>query len=121
MLDENKIKELSDLVKQPIKNIKQEGQMTVIEFENGKTLPLFGGSAGLEGLKNLIHECSFCGNVGTKDDPVVSLNGKDNPLICSNCTSLALKTFIQNGIEIELDITDSIEPELVDKMFDQNK
>ncbi|MDF2534283.1 MAG: hypothetical protein K0R18_440 [Bacillales bacterium] len=121
MLDEERIKELTILMKQPVKDIKQDGQMTFVEFEDGQILPLYGGTAGLEGLQSSFHSCSFCGTIGTNEKPVVSLSEKNEPLICSNCVTIAVQLFVQNGVEIELDITDAVSEEMIDKIMDIKK
>ncbi|MNJ90007.1 hypothetical protein D3C87_75980 [compost metagenome] len=121
MIDEEKIKELSELIKQPIKEIREEGQVTILEFENGQYLPLYGGQAGMKGLQQKVHNCSFCGSPGTKESPVVSLNKENDPVICSSCATTAIKLFVNNGIEIELDITDMVSEDLINKLVDSDK
>lgn len=121
MLDEEKIKELSELIKQPIKEIREEGPVTILEFENGQFLPLYGGAAGMEGMKVQVHNCSFCGSPGTKESPVVSLNKENDPVICSSCATMAIKLFINNGVEIELDITDIVSEDVINKLVNLDK
>jgi hypothetical protein len=112
LIDDEKLKEISELLKKPIKEIRPEGPMTIIEFEDGSVLPLYGGGAELFGLKDPIYSCSFCGNEQTDENPLVSLNEQDDPLICSKCAAKAVESFIQHGIEIELDIP-NISPEMI--------
>ncbi|AEO93926.1 gp683 [Bacillus phage G] len=117
----NKIEELQKLVNQEIKNITYEGQMTIVEFVDGQILPLYGGVAGISEPLKAIRYCSFCGNEGTKEKPVVSLNSKDDPLICPDCAINAIQTLIENGIEVELDISSLASNELLEKLLEGKK
>lgn len=119
MIDNSKIKELQELVKKKVKNISYEGQMTIVEFEDGEILPLYGGIAGIQGPVKAFRQCSFCGSEGTKDSPVVSLNQNDDPLICSSCVSQAAKTLIENGVDMEIDISNLISQDIIEKMINK--
>ena len=119
MFDNERIKELQDLVNQPVKNITYEGQMTIVEFENGQILPLYGGGGSLDGTVNLIKYCAFCGNEGTDENPVVSLNPQDDPLICPSCVSKAMQVLIENGIDMEIDISKLVPQDVIEKILDK--
>lgn len=117
MSNDINLEEISKLIKQPVKRIQREGQLTIIEFEDGQTLPLYGNTSEIQGIKAQIHECSFCGTVGTKEKPVVSLNRQNDPLICSKCASFAIELFVKNGIEVELDISQAFSKETIEKLL----
>lgn len=121
MINENKLKEIKELFKQEVKNITYEGQMTIIEFENGEILPLYGGVAGIEHTNQKILLCSFCQKESTKEKPLVSLNEENEPLICPDCATSIIKIFVENGIEIELDISNMVSEDLIEKIINQNE
>ena len=116
-LDKNKLEEIQNLIKKDVKNITYEGMMTIIEFEDGQILPLYGGVAGIEGLAATVRSCSFCGKEASNERPVVSLNENDEPLICPDCVAHAVKTLIQNGIEVNIDLTDMVSQDIIEKML----
>lgn len=118
---EDKLKEIKELIKQDVKDIQYQGQMTTIEFEDGQLLPLYGGVSGIEQTTQKILECSFCGNESKEGKPLVSLNDKNDPLICPDCSIEIIKTFIENGIEIELDLTNFASEELIEKILNNEK
>lgn len=119
MINNEKLDQIKKLVNnQNVKNITYEGQMTIIEFENGEILPLYGGVAAVD-TKQKISSCSFCGKTGTVEKPVVSLNENDDPLICSSCAVQAIKTLVESGIEVELDITNLVSPKTIEKLLDK--
>lgn len=122
MFDKKHIEQLSKQLQKPVKNISHEGLNTIIEFEDGDIIPLYGGGGiPIEGIKNPVFYCSFCGVEGTKDFPVVQLNDKSKSCICSKCSINAIETFVENGIEIELDLTNLVSNELIEKMLDKDK
>lgn len=121
MISEEKLKEIQKLVEGNVKNITYEGNMTIIEFDDGRILPLYGGVAGIEGTKMRIYTCSFCGQEGKKEKPVVSLNDKNDPLICPDCATTVIQLFIENGVEIELDLSNVVSKELIEKILDQKQ
>lgn len=118
---DNKLEEIKELIKQDVKDIQYHGQMTTIEFENGQLLPLYGGVAGIEQTTQKIPECSFCGNESKEGKPLVSLNDKNDPLICPDCAIETLKTFIENGIEIELDLSSFASEELIEEILNNEE
>lgn len=97
------IKNLIELIKKPVKSINNDGPTTLIEFEDGEILPLFGGGAVLPEVQT--PKCSFCGREQSPGFPLMGPPHKDDPLICSSCASKSVEIFIKNGVEIELDVS----------------
>jgi hypothetical protein len=100
-MENNEIEELKKLIDSPIANITRNDSSTIIEFENGVILPLYGGSfeAELE-----IPTCFLCNQPGD-NDPLFTIDDKKH--ICKKCTILALETFIKNGVQIDLNLGDA--------------
>lgn len=117
MINEDKLEEIKKLVQDEVKNIDYQGNMTIIEFENGQILPLYGGIAGIENTKQKLRLCSFCNNESVKDKPLISLTKNDEPLICVDCIKLAIQTCLENGIDIELDLTNVMSQELIEGLM----
>jgi hypothetical protein len=99
-LDKEEIDKMVDLFNSPVKNIYRENNSTIVEFQNGKTIPLYGQSFEIEtnGPK-----CNFCkepsnGLIFTVDD---------ENYICLQCTLIALEVFVQNGADIQINLTDN--------------
>lgn len=113
-IQDETIKQLLELTDKKIKSIKEDGTSTIIEFEDGSILPLFGGGAVVqEQIK--IPECSFCGREQKKDFPLMGPPGKKEPMICSICASKAVEIFIENGVEVELDLSNF--PQFIKEKF----
>lgn len=121
MIEDSKLKEIQTLINKEVKNISYEGQVTIIEFEDGQILPLYGGVAGVEGIKNPVRYCSFCGNEAHEKNPVASLNKDDDPLICRDCTVKIIQTFIENNIELEIDLSNIVSEDTIKRILDKNK
>jgi hypothetical protein len=103
-------KDLQEKLNQQVKNIKQEGNITLVELEDGTTLPLIGG---ISELKMKIPSCNFCG----KDSSEVFLYTKDDETyICKDCTIQALEAFGSNGLTIDLNLS-KISPQLAEKLI----
>lgn len=102
MWDQDRLNELIELTRQPVRDIRHEGTVTVIEFADGRILPLYGGGQPLYGVVS--YRCSFCGREHTAETPLVSLTGHDHPLICVQCAVAAVRLFIQHGVEVEIDV-----------------
>lgn len=103
-MQEEEIKRLVSLTKQPIKNIQTTEAETIIEFENGETIQLSGGRKMVNNTPQLAC-CSYCGTVRSKENPMISPDDKPNILICSKCTVQALELFVKSGLEIELELS----------------
>lgn len=98
-MNEKDLNKISSLFKSEIKDIIKDKGSTIIEFEDGQILPLYGES---QELKIRIPECNFCGSLGEKNEPLFTING--DSYICKNCVLLALETYISNGIVIDIKI-----------------
>ena len=102
------LEKLVDLIKSPIKDIKSIGDnLTEIEFENGQIIPLYGQAIEINYVE---HKCNFCG--GSQLDKVL-FTKDDITYICTDCSILAVETFLKNGVEIKLNLGDSF-PELTE-------
>lgn len=114
---ENKedIKKLVERIKQPVKNIRQEGPLTLVELEDGTTLPLLGGIFELANYN--VPTCNFCGKSG---DEVYLFTPDDKNYICKDCTILALETFGSNGLTIDLNLS-KIAPQLAEQLMGTKK
>lgn len=102
MLHPDQIQKLVELTKQEIVEIRQEGQSTVVEFADGQILPLFGGGAEIVDLQPVV--CSFCGVEQSDENPLMAPPGKKEPCICSKCACRAVEIFVENGVDVELDL-----------------
>ncbi|MFW6242952.1 MAG: ClpX C4-type zinc finger protein [bacterium] len=101
-MEQEEINKLVKLVNSNIKNIKEEGNNRIIEFENGQVLPIYGEQVELD---INIPTCNFCGNPGNNKEPLFSID--DKSFICKECVILALETYIEKGINIDINISDS--------------
>lgn len=109
-MNNSEINKLAELMKSPVKDIRSVGDgLTEIEFENGQIIPLYGQAVEIDYNEN---KCVFCG--ASQLDKVLFTNDDKN-YICTDCTTLAIETFIKNGIEIKLNLGDSF-PELTELM-----
>ena len=90
------INKLIELFQSPVKNITTNNIGTYIEFENGENLQLQGEQISLQNEIN----CSFCKSFINK--PLFTLD--DTAYICKRCIELAIKTFLKNGINLELEV-----------------
>ena len=90
------IDKLIELFQSPVKNIITNNIGTYIEFENGENIQLHGEQISLQ---NEI-SCSFCKLPINK--PLFTLD--DSVYICKCCIELAIKTFLKNGINLELEV-----------------
>ena len=93
---DQEIDKLVELFKSPVKNIITNNIGTYIEFDNGENIQLYGEQIPLQ--NELI--CSFCKLSINK--PLFTLD--DSVYICKCCVELAMKTFIKNGINIDLEV-----------------
>jgi hypothetical protein len=98
MESQEELKELAELIKSPVKNIKRLGDKTIIEFANGFELPLEGKFIE---INYKVPTCNFCG-LPALDDPLYSPDDKN--YICKHCATLAVETFLKNNVEIGLKI-----------------
>lgn len=117
-MNNSEINKLAELMKSPVKDIRSVGDgLTEIEFENGQIIPLYGQAVEIDYNEN---KCGFCG--ASSLDKVLFTNDDKN-YICANCTTLAIETFIKNGIEIKLNLGDSFPEltELIEKINQINK
>jgi len=105
------VQKLIDMIKCPVKDLRYDeaNAVTYIEFENGQIVPLYGKHIEIEVD---VHICNFCSATSidktlyTKDDVT---------FICADCTSLAMKTFLENGVTLNLDIS-ALYPDLADQL-----
>ena len=93
---DQEVDKLIELFQSPVKNITTNNIGTHIEFENGESLQLYGEQVPLQNEVS----CSFCKLSTNK--PLFTLD--DSAYICKGCVELAMKTFIKNGINIDLEI-----------------
>lgn len=115
-MDNIEEQELVKLFNSPVKDIRKENNVTVITFENGKEIPLYDG--GYE-IKINAPKCSFCNKQALKDtDYLFTIN--EDCYICVDCCALALETFLKNGADVKLNISDSFPniAEQIKKMTD---
>ena len=94
------IEKLVELFQSPVSDITTNKLGTYIEFENGETIQLYGEQIPLQDEIN----CSFCKLSINK--PLFTID--DSAHICKCCIELAMKTFIKNGINIELELEGKI-------------
>ena len=109
-MSSEEIEKLETLLNQPIKSIRKEGQITILEMNDGTILPLIGGMFELSEFKVL--QCNFCG-VANYDDYLYTPDDKN--YICKGCTIKALETFGSNGIPIDLNLS-KISPDLAKQL-----
>lgn len=112
-LDQNTLDQLVELVNSPVKHVYQDGPSTIIEFENGQTLPLQGG--GLEILNYNEPKCSFCGKARSEVKALAAPPNKEEPAICPDCAIGYVELFGQHGIPIEINIS-KIAPKLAEQL-----
>lgn len=113
VIDHKVLDQLVELVKSPYKRIYQDGPMTVIEFENGQTLPLQGGGSQI--INYTEPSCSFCGRSRSEVPALAAPPDKIEPAICSDCAIGYVELFGQHGVEINLNIS-SIAPKLAEQL-----
>lgn len=106
--------------KSPVKNINYDmiNNITKIELENGNIFDLFGKHMELENLVEFpIKKCSFCNKESI--EPLFTTN--DKIYICKECSILSIKTYLDNGYEVNLEISDSF-PDVSEQLinFEQN-
>lgn len=111
--DEQEIQKITELIKQPVKSIRKEGPLTIVELEDGTTLPLVGGGFELTGYS--VPKCNFCGKPG---DSAYLFSPDDKNYICKDCTVLALETFGAYGLEIDLNLS-KIAPKMAEQLMGQ--
>lgn len=107
---DKEIMKMIELFHSPVKTIRQDGTTTIVEFENGQTVPLYGG--GLE-INYKPPTCSFCGKEGTDEKPLFTID--DKSFICLECNILAMETFLKNGADINLNIGEAF-PEAIEEI-----
>jgi hypothetical protein len=112
-MPDNEIEKLVELFNSPVKSIKYESNMTIVEFQNGQTVPLYGGTMPIQ-LQGTV--CTFC---GLPKDQVFTTN--DKAYICKECLVLGIRTLLENGVNIDINISDLF-PDAASqiKRFDQN-
>jgi len=93
---QEEIDKLIELFQSPVKNITTNKLGNYIEFENGETIQLYGEQMLLQ--NEVV--CSFCKSPDNK--PLFTID--DSAHICKICIELAMKTFIKNGVNIDLEI-----------------
>jgi len=96
MENKDELEQLSEMIKQPIKNIKHRNNLTIIEFIDGQELTLQGN---LVELNCKVPVCNFCG-LPSFNYPLFSADKKN--FICKDCTELVVETFFKKGIEMKL-------------------
>ncbi len=117
-MNDSELDKLINLIKSPVKDIRSVGDnLTEIEFENGQIIPLYGQAVEINYNEN---KCGFCG-ASSLDKVLFTLDDKN--YICVDCNTLAMETFIKNGIEIKLNLGDSFPEltELIEKINQINK
>lgn len=116
-MNNEEIQKLSELIKSPIKDIKvnEANNFTEIIFENGQTIPLYGKPIE---INYEIAYCSFCN--ASSIEKYLFTKGKETTNICSDCATEAVQTFLNNGVEINLDIS-NVFPELSEKIKNMNE
>lgn len=88
---------INDLIQnEKLEKIVQNNDLLTLKFENNIELPLLNFNKEIN-----IPSCSFC-NKDSIDNTLFTIN--NNVFICIDCTQLALKTFIENGHNIDLKI-----------------
>lgn len=112
-ISKSDLDKLMELANSPIKRIYSEGHTTMIEFENGQLLPLYGGGSEILDHKEL--SCSFCNRVRSEVGHLAAPPDRDDPLICPDCAVMFVELFLEHGVEIKLDIT-NIAPDLADQL-----
>lgn len=112
-VDETELEKLIGLSKEPVKVFTKANGMTVIEFEDGTTLPLHGGGGQILNYKE--PRCSFCNR--TKDEAkfLAAPSHSNEPLICPDCAVNYVELFASHGVEIQLNIS-KISPALADQL-----
>lgn len=112
LMNNNEIQKLSELIKSPIKDINynESTGFTEIIFENNQVIPLYGKHIELD---YKINSCSFCG--ASSIDKILFTDVNEHAYICKECATMAIQTFLKNGVEINLDIGEFF-PELAEKL-----
>lgn len=116
-MSNEEMRKLSELIKSPIKDIKvnEANNFTEIIFENGQTIPLYGKPIE---INYEVQHCIFCN--ASSIDKYLFTKGEEKINICSDCATEAVQTFLNNGIEINLDISNAF-PELAEQVKNMNK
>ena len=102
-------KELQELLSEDVKDIRNDNGITYITFEDGRILTLVGNISEMKDFQ--IEKCNFCGKTRLE----TYLFENNGSYICQDCTILALETFAQNGLPIDLNLN-KLAPDMVDKL-----
>lgn len=96
---DEQLKYMVELFDSPVKEIYKKNGTTIIEFENGKCVPLYGEEIT---LNYDTPKCSFCGSPSIGKEPLYSPD--DKVFICKECAVLAVETFANNGFQINIKV-----------------
>ena len=105
---------LNELLTKKVKDIVNENGLTHITFEDGENLTLVGNIAEMKDFE--IEKCNFCGKTRLE----TFLFNNNNSYICQECTVLALETFAQNGLAIDLNLN-KLAPSLAEDLLNNSE
>ena len=108
-VDNSNDKELQDLLSEDVEDIRNENGITYITFKDGRVLTLVGNITEMKDFQ--IEKCNFC----EKTRLETFLFETNNSYICKDCAILALETFAQNGLTIDLNLN-KLAPDMIDKL-----
>ena len=98
MISKEEQEKMINLFSSPIKKIREENDLIIIEFKNGVTVPLISDNSE---TKIDIPQCSFCNKPALGENELLfTIN--DKSYICVVCNTLAMETFLKNGADIKL-------------------
>ena len=101
-MKEKNLDDLLKLFKTPVKTINREDGSTIVEFESGEKVSL--GGIPMETEQD-IPVCSFCGEPSVNE---FLFTTNDSAFICRHCVLLSIKTFLQNGIDVDIPLTEAL-------------
>lgn len=111
MYSDNELVDIIKSFKSGVKSLNYDmiNNTTDIKLENGKSYQLIGKHMELqEHISINNNKCSFCG--AQPHEPLFTIY--DNVYICKECCILAITTYLKNGYEVDLNLSNSF-PDLI--------
>ena len=95
------------IINKKVKEIKTDGNCTIIEFEDNMLLPLYNVP-----VKTIDTTCIYCKHSNVEKN-LLSLDGKN--YICTDCLSSLIQMSLKNGIDIQFNLAE-VNQTLADKL-----
>lgn len=94
-----KMNNIKNLFNKTVQNIYKQNNQIIVKFEDGSEMPLIDPQGEI--YLNIPY-CNFCGDPGDDNHPLFTINGEH--YICPKCVSLAVKTFLENDVNVEIEL-----------------